>query len=466
MAKKKESLSIYFWSSLLLLLVLIFVLSMYFSQQHTKQKGTPAAYVNGEVITVEELERQYALIPEQYRLFMTKKIVLERMISNLLLYQEAKKKRIGPEPELAIILRESRRPYTEKEFKELLEKEGVSYEEYTNDMAMAIVIQKYVLANIPALEPSQELLDSLYEMYANGVSGTMYRARHILVATADEAKAIKEQLLAGASFAELAKERSLDPVAASQGGDLGWFSQGEMVPEFEQAVMQLKPGQLSDPVQTAYGYHIIQLDEVRQGEQITKEQVMPYLRFRAFGYLLQQDATAFLAFVETLRNNATITIVYNDTDADAYEISSLEDLETLLGSMGAQPSQGQEEQTSVNEKDAPTQPAQNDFAVTTSSQPGPSVPSTPAACSNPVVYFFYVPGPASLEMETSVNALLAQGVALKKINALEPLPQEFSCYQNIPATYPLLLCGVNGNVAVGKQSLQAIDAFVKTCLGT
>ena len=89
------------------------------------------------------------------------------------------------------------------------------------------------------------------------------RARHILVETEDEAKAIAEQIKGGADFAALAKEKSKDPGAAD-GGDLGYFGKEQMVPEFSTVAFQMYPGQVSNPVKTQFGWHIIKLEDKRQ----------------------------------------------------------------------------------------------------------------------------------------------------------------------------------------------------------
>jgi PPIC-type PPIASE domain len=86
-------------------------------------------------------------------------------------------------------------------------------------------------------------------------------ARHILVATQQEATDIKAQLVAGADFAQLAAKLSTDTGSKTSGGDLGWFGKGVMVPEFETAAFALNPGQISDPVKSSFGYHIIQVLE-------------------------------------------------------------------------------------------------------------------------------------------------------------------------------------------------------------
>lgn len=89
------------------------------------------------------------------------------------------------------------------------------------------------------------------------------RARHILVKTEDEAKAVIALLDGGAKFEDVAKEKSTDG-AAGQGGDLGYFRRGQMVPEFEKAAMDLKPGEYSKTaVKTQFGFHVIKLEDVR-----------------------------------------------------------------------------------------------------------------------------------------------------------------------------------------------------------
>jgi peptidyl-prolyl cis-trans isomerase C len=101
-------------------------------------------------------------------------------------------------------------------------------------------------------------------------------ARHILVPTEDEAKAILAQLKNGADFATLAKEKSKDPGAAD-GGDLGYFTKEQMVPEFAAVAFKLDKGQVSDPVKTQFGWHIIKVEDKRVKPTPTFGQVKPQL---------------------------------------------------------------------------------------------------------------------------------------------------------------------------------------------
>src|SRR5436305_4950527 len=101
-------------------------------------------------------------------------------------------------------------------------------------------------------------------------------ARHILVETEDQAKKVTEDLKKGADFAELAKKESKDP-GASDGGDLGFFTKEQMVPEFSTVAFALEPGKISDPVKTQFGWHIIKVEEKRTRKAPDFEQVKPQI---------------------------------------------------------------------------------------------------------------------------------------------------------------------------------------------
>ncbi len=123
-------------------------------------------------------------------------------------------------------------------------------------------------------------------------------ARHILVPTEEEAKEIEAELKKGADFATLAKEKSKDPGAAD-GGDLGYFTKDQMVPEFSDAAFKLDKGQISDPVHTQFGWHIIKVEDKRIKPTPTFDQVKPQLE-----NFVAHKAQAEL--VENLRKTATI----------------------------------------------------------------------------------------------------------------------------------------------------------------
>ncbi|KPP86470.1 MAG: peptidyl-prolyl cis-trans isomerase C [Rhodobacteraceae bacterium HLUCCO07] len=112
-------------------------------------------------------------------------------------------------------------------------------------------------------ELSEDALRAAYEeQYADATPAKEYNAAHILVETEEEARAILSELEDGADFAKLASERSTGP-SGPNGGDLGWFGEGMMVAPFEEAVLALEVGELSTPVETQFGWHVIKLNETR-----------------------------------------------------------------------------------------------------------------------------------------------------------------------------------------------------------
>jgi peptidyl-prolyl cis-trans isomerase C len=103
-------------------------------------------------------------------------------------------------------------------------------------------------------------------------------ARHILLANEADAKAVIEELKKGGDFAKLAQEKSTDPAGKTSGGDLGYFTKEEMVPEFADTAFKLKPGEITQaPVHTQFGWHVIKLEDRRAAKPPTFDQLKPQL---------------------------------------------------------------------------------------------------------------------------------------------------------------------------------------------
>ena len=117
------------------------------------------------------------------------------------------------------------------------------------------------------------------------------RARHILVETEDEAKAIAQEVKGGGDFAEIAKEKSKDPGSAKDGGDLGYFVKANMVPEFADVAFKMYPGQVSNPIKTQFGWHIIKLEDRRSRQVPDFEQV----RNQIESFVARRAQTEFVA---------------------------------------------------------------------------------------------------------------------------------------------------------------------------
>ena len=124
-------------------------------------------------------------------------------------------------------------------------------------------------------------IQSEYDKFKAQSSGTEYRARHILVEKEDEAKALIAQIKGGASFEELAKKNSKDPGSGQNGGDLDYANPGSYVPEFSQAMVKLKKGEMTDtPVKSQFGWHIIKLEDSREAKFPPLEEVKPQIQQR------------------------------------------------------------------------------------------------------------------------------------------------------------------------------------------
>ncbi len=156
--------------------------------------------------------------------------------------------------------------YTEEQLTTYARGQGMTLKEFQNAMRDEIAIQ---LRNqelrklvVGAIEPTDADLEAYFEKNISRYdTPEEIRASHILVADEETAQEILDQLHGGADFTELAKEHSIDTASAKEGGDLGWFSRGKMVKEFEEAAFALEVGEISGIVETQYGHHIIQLTD-------------------------------------------------------------------------------------------------------------------------------------------------------------------------------------------------------------
>lgn len=213
----------------------------------------PVAVVNGEPIS-QDIYQAYA---EQRRERLgnvdtpaARQALTNELIAQELLVQEAEKQNLAENPQVAQQLEIARR----------------------NLLAIALVRRL-----IDEHQPSDEDIQKEYEKVAEAMKTKEYKARHILVDTEDEAKEIIAELDKGGDFAELAKARSNDS-SAERGGDLGWFTTDLMVQPFGDAVASQPVGEPGKtPVQTQFGWHVIQVDEVRDASAPPLDEVRPQL---------------------------------------------------------------------------------------------------------------------------------------------------------------------------------------------
>lgn len=239
--------------------------------------GMVIATVNGEDVTLGELIALRSELPQQYQSIPDNVLydgLLEQISNQILLRQAAERTGLAEEP---AVLR------------------GLAFQR-TSFLAELYVRQRLNERITP------ETLEAEYKArYLEGPPTTQYKARHILVPDEADAKEIVDLARAeGADFAEIAKERSKGP-SAPVGGDLGWFEDGQMVPEFQVAAFALKPGEISDPVQTQFGWHVILLEDTRDRPAPPLESV----REEIVGEM-SRDITE--AVVAALRDSGEVTL--------------------------------------------------------------------------------------------------------------------------------------------------------------
>ncbi|MES2817258.1 MAG: peptidylprolyl isomerase [Pseudomonadota bacterium] len=163
------------------------------------------------------------------------------------------------------------------------------------------LVSGIAIEGIVASAVTDAALQAAYDArFKDAAPQTEYSAAHILVATKEEADAIKTELAGGADFAEIAKAKSTDTGSGANGGDLGWFGPGMMVKPFEDAVIAAKVGEVTEPVQSDFGFHLILVKETRVAEKPTLDQLRDELA-------AEVETAAINAKIEELTKGATVT---------------------------------------------------------------------------------------------------------------------------------------------------------------
>ena len=287
------------------------------------------ATVDGEVILMSEYERRARPVIEEYEKFLTgpdkeikikelKEKIIEQMIDEKILIQEGKKKKIKVNnKEIQDGIEEIKKRFaTEEEYNQELAKQGISGEKFKEQVKEQLMVIKLIDQEVKAqvVSPTDSEIEDFYKQNeAEMVEPEQVRVRHILIkvdenTNKEEAlKRIKEILKEAkkgkTSFAELAKKYSED-TSAPRGGDVGFFIRGQMVRKFEEVAFALQVGQISDVVETEYGYHIIQCIEKKAGEKKSLEEIRDYLRNFIFQKRMEERYEKWL---RGLRDKASIT---------------------------------------------------------------------------------------------------------------------------------------------------------------
>ncbi|NIN92934.1 foldase [bacterium] len=280
-----------------------------------------AATVNGKKIYLKEVEKQYESLIKQHQQSGVpqseqkkmekeyKKSILDSLIDQELMLSEADRRGIKvTEKELNDRMNSIRQMFPdEKQFQDALKRENIEISELKENIRRQGLISKLSEEVTKGLKVTEEETRKYYdENPAQFEHEEQIQANHILVEDEAQAKDIKDQLEKGADFAELAKKYSKDPGNKDKGGDLGLVSHGQMVPEFEEALFKLQPGDISDPVKTTYGFHIIKAGERKPAGKNTYEEAKKDVENRL---LQQKKQNKFSAFVQDLKKKAKIKVM-------------------------------------------------------------------------------------------------------------------------------------------------------------
>ena len=176
-------------------------------------------------------------------------------------------------------------------------------EDYKNQLELArqTILIRELFADFQKKNPVTDAeIQAEYDKFVKENGGKEYRARHILVESEDQAKALIAEIKKGAKFEDLAKKNSKDPGSGANGGDLDWASAGSNVAEFSNAMVKLGKGELSEaPVKSQFGWHIIRVDDVREAQLPKLDEVKPQIAQQ-----LQQQKMG--KFQEDLRSKAKV----------------------------------------------------------------------------------------------------------------------------------------------------------------
>ncbi|MEW5784065.1 MAG: peptidylprolyl isomerase [Bacillota bacterium] len=261
------------------------------------QSDQVVATVNGEKITRDELfEAMYAQGGQE---------ALDNIITRKLILQEGNRLGINVteaeiDEEIEQLIVENSMG-SEEELVSRLDYYGITMASFREDAMLNILARKIAQSHIEISE--EEAVEYFSSNQESFNIPEEIEARHILVETEDEANEIIALLEQGGDFAQLAKERSQDPGSKDTGGNLGFFSRGTMMPEFEEVAFALAVGGRSEPVETSYGFHVIELLKHKESSEVSYEEVKDLVKER----VLEEKTYEYIyEMLEGLRQAADI----------------------------------------------------------------------------------------------------------------------------------------------------------------
>jgi peptidyl-prolyl cis-trans isomerase C len=266
------------------MIIISFLLVFVACAKKEGEKGPYLAKVGNAVITQADFEREFKNLPQfAQALFQGsagKERFLDELIKKEMLYQEALKRGFDKDPK-----------YLAK------------VEDFQKLTLVSMLLEKEIESKGKVTEQDAR---NYYEKHKEDFAAvSQIRVSHILVKTEDEANKILDSLRKGEDFAKLAREKSVDTRTAKNGGDLGYMSKGQMMPEIEAVAVRLKIGEVSEPIKTRTGYEIIKVTDKKFGKPIEFDKVQRVIMQRLAA---EQQKAAFDSYVEQLKKSYKVEI--------------------------------------------------------------------------------------------------------------------------------------------------------------
>ena len=252
---------------------------------------------NGYKVTKGELDAKLEAMPVASQ-------VLHSMVQQNLVFQYAKDHNIQvSEADIDSKINDIKQRLSDQQLDQALKQQGMTQQDLRDLMKEQIIVKDAVDQNLHVSDA--QLQQYLNKNHALLDQPKQVRARHILVSNLATAQMIEQKLKSGGDFAALAKQYSSDPGTKDKGGELGFFTQGAMVKEFSDAAFSMKPGQISQPVHSPYGWHVIQVEEIKPAQVATLANSKQKIKDQM---LSSQEQMAVPDFMDKLMASSQVTV--------------------------------------------------------------------------------------------------------------------------------------------------------------
>jgi len=264
----------------------------------TTTQDEVVAVVGSENIYLADLEFRYATVPADLQATLDRRAILDNMVENLLILQAAKKEGISATQEEIGVMLESQ----QEQVDQLLSDGKITQEFISKAITEFIIVNKYLDQFVfSKIEVEPEKIGAFFNENKDEI--IQVRASHILVETQEEADALLKQINEGASFEDLAKEKSKDPGSAANGGDLGFFARSTVVKEFGDLAFSMNPGDVPQITESQFGFHIVKVTERNDTLAAFSEQIETFLR-------QEEKDTAYQEFIAKLKAETSVQILF------------------------------------------------------------------------------------------------------------------------------------------------------------